>query len=144
MKLLRKFSRQNRELKTGLILLSIIFIIAIFAPVISPYDPLEMDIEHKLNPPSMQHIVGTDNRGRDIFSRLLIGSRTTLISSLIVVSINVLISIPLGILAGYLGGIIDASIRRLIEIIMAALSCLAVVWGKLALEIGFGSILHLE
>ncbi|WP_067142528.1 ABC transporter permease [Oceanivirga salmonicida] len=131
----------NKELKISIVLITIIFLIAIFTPIITPHDAFQMNIKNKLIYPCKEYILGTDNRGRDILSRLILGTRVTLVSSLFVVFINLMISIPLGIISGYIGGFFDTIISRFIEIIMAfpqiiiSLYLLA-NWGP-----GFGNLL---
>lgn len=102
----------------GLIMISIIALCAVFAMQIAPYDPLEMDLsaEARLKPPSFEHLFGTDSLGRDVFSRMLYGSRISLSVGLIAVIISVGIGVVMGALSGYYGGKVDALIMRLVEV----------------------------
>ncbi len=86
---------------TGFLLVSLIIIIAFLAPQISPYDPEEIDVLNRLAGPTSRHILGTDNLGRDIFSRLLYGSRIALVVSLLTILFAVILSLAFGIIAGY-------------------------------------------
>lgn len=102
----------------SLIFLVIFLMCAILAPIIAPYDPLKIDIKHKIETPSIQHIFGTDYLGRDMFSRILYGARTTLTISFLTVGISVLIGISGGLLAGYYGGFLDMLLCRIIDILL--------------------------
>lgn len=101
----------------GCIVLFLI-VIAIFAPLIAPYDPAEINIEGALQPPSFQHILGTDSLGRDLFSRIIYGSRISLSVGFIAVGIATLVGVILGSIAGYYGGLIDAFIMRFVDIML--------------------------
>ena len=89
----------------GLVMLVVFIASAVFAPVVAPYDPLEMDLMNSFAPPgSPGHILGTDNFGRDILSRLIFGSRISLLIGIVAVTIASIIGTILGLLAGYYGG----------------------------------------
>jgi ABC-type dipeptide/oligopeptide/nickel transport system permease subunit len=99
--------RQLRDRKAawfGLAMLAIILLSAIFAPQIAPHDPLAVDLLQKLQPPSAQFPLGTDHLGRCLLSRLVYGGQISLLIALIVISCTTLISLVVGLLAGYLGG----------------------------------------
>jgi peptide/nickel transport system permease protein len=100
------------------IILALIFI-AIFAPSISPYDPIAMSLSHRLAPPSMSHLLGTDELGRDILSRIIYGTGVALKIMIIVLLIDLPLGLFLGIMAGYVGGWIDEIIMRMADIFMA-------------------------
>lgn len=91
-------------------------LIAIFAPVIAPYDPAEQDIFNILAGPSKEHWLGTDHLGRDILSRIIYGSRVSLSVGIVAESIAVVIGVLMGAIAGFYGGFIDALICRIIEV----------------------------
>ncbi len=115
----RKFAR-NRLAVIGLVMLVIMTGVAIFAPVVAPYDPLEMDLLNAYAPPGSEgHLLGTDNYGRDILSRIIHGSRISLSIGLVVVGIAATLGTVLGLLAGFLGGWVDMLIMRLVEIFYA-------------------------
>ncbi len=103
---------------TSLIIISILVILALFAPYISPYDPFEINVDKILIPPSFEHPLGTDLLGRDVLSRMIYASRISLEVSLVAVGISIGIGIFLGSLAGYLGGIMDQIISRFIDIML--------------------------
>jgi len=111
----------------GLVILSIIILITILAPVISPYDPTTQDWENILSPPSIDHLFGTDEYGRDVMSRIFWGSRITLMAGLFVVSIAALIGTILGLVAGYYEGIIGNIIMRLTDLFLAFPSLLLAI-----------------
>ena len=103
----------------GLVIIVVLVLTAIFAPLIAPYDPYEMDILNKLQPPSRDHLLGTDSLGRDTLSRIIYGSQTSLIVGISVIVISFAIGIPLGLLAAYFGRAWQLIIMRLIDALMA-------------------------
>lgn len=116
--------KQHRNLfsLTTIITASILIILilaTILAPVLAPYDSQKMDLGNTLKGFSLQHLLGTDKAGRDIFSRILFGGRTTLLSGLTVVGISILIGIPVGLAAGYYGGKADWIILKVWSIILS-------------------------
>lgn len=104
---------------TGIIVLIILILIAIFAPSLAPYDPFKMDVTSFSAAPSDKHILGTDSVGRDILSRLIFASRVSLLVGIGSVLLNVFIGVILGSLAGYLGGWVDSVIMRITEMILS-------------------------
>jgi peptide/nickel transport system permease protein len=103
----------------GMVVILAFVLMAIFAPLFAPYDPYDNDVGNALAPPSQAHLLGTDAVGRDILSRVLFGSRTSLIIGLSVVAISTLVGVILGITAGYFGGWVQTIIMRLIDAYMA-------------------------
>ena len=99
--------------------LVIILLACIFAPVIAPYDPNAQDLTQCLAKPSAEHLLGCDQNGRDLFSRILYGGRTALVSALLVVAISMVIGIPLGLISGYKGGVIDTVIMRCCDVLLS-------------------------
>lgn len=89
---------------------------AIFAPVIAPYGPTEADYNSIREAPSLDHPFGTDNLGRDIFSRVVFGSRYTVFLGIVIVGIQMVIGVSLGLIAGYYGGWTESIIMRLVDI----------------------------
>ena len=113
------FLRRNpRMIVGGLIVLTWI-LVAIFAPVIAPYDPKKVNVLDSLQPPSFTHWFGTDDLGRDVLSRVMWGSRISLSVGVISVSIGLLVGTSLGLAAGYLGGKFDLLIMRGIDALLA-------------------------
>jgi peptide/nickel transport system permease protein len=103
----------------GFAIIALVILVAIFAPLLAPYEPNKMDIINKLQPPSGQHLLGTDSLGRDTLSRILYGSRTSLIVGISVIAISSIIGIGLGLLAAYFGGAIYHVIMRFMDALMA-------------------------
>jgi peptide/nickel transport system permease protein len=103
----------------GLIIIVIFVLIAIFAPVIAPYDPFEPDLSSALSGPTSQHWLGTDPLGRDTLTRILYGTRTSLFIGLVVVAIACCVGMLLGTIAGYYGGWTHTIIMRVIDAFMS-------------------------
>lgn len=106
----------NKRIIFGLIIVSVTILMAIFAPFIATEDPLEINHDARLEAPSREHIFGTDNLGRDIFSRMVYGGRISLSVGFIAVFVSLVIGILLGGLSGYYGGWVDNIIMRLVEV----------------------------
>lgn len=118
--------RKNKMAMLGLVILVMLALTAIFADVIADYDTkvIAQDIPNRLQGPSMEHWCGTDEFGRDIFARLVHGSRVSLVVGLISVSISLFIGGALGAIAGYYGGRVDNVIMRIMDIFLAVPSIL--------------------
>jgi peptide/nickel transport system permease protein len=101
------------------IFLALLTIIAIVAPYIAPYEPFKQDLSQVMSPPSAKHWLGTDGLGSDIFSQLLVGSQTAIKAALFSIMIPLFIGVPLGILSGYFGGIVDDIFMRIVDAIIA-------------------------
>jgi peptide/nickel transport system permease protein len=114
----RRWYRQP-ALMAGLVILGIIVVMAVAAPLITSYNPIAQNLNESLLGPSAQHLLGTDQLGRDEFSRLLYGLRTDLRIAFIAVLFPFCIGIVLGSLAGYFGGWVDMIIMRLVDIVFA-------------------------
>ncbi len=110
---------KNKPAVFGLSFILLIFIIALFAPIISPYDPYKIDVYHVLEPPSKEHIFGTDELGRDVFSRIIYGARVSLKVGFIAMGIAILTGTILGAIAGYYAGFIDTLIMRVVDVMLA-------------------------
>ncbi len=117
-KILRTFIKNKAALIGGLVAL-IVAILAVFAPWIAPYDPLEQDVFHRLAPPQRTHLLGTDDFGRDTFSRIIWGARVSLAVSLSSVSIAMVIGTIFGLIAGFKGGGTETLIMRTVDILMS-------------------------
>ncbi len=115
---LRRFVR-HRGGMLGAVLLLVLVFTALLAPVIAPYDPLRVDPVNAMLPPSAEHWMGTDTLGRDQFSRVVYGARISLRLGVVSVGIAMILGVPLGVLAGYLGGRVDAVIMRFVDILLA-------------------------
>lgn len=111
--------RRNRFAWIGIGLLALIVLVAIFAPVIAPYDPLKQNILYRLSPPSADFWFGTDSYGRDVLSRLLYGAQISLSIGFLSVLIAMVIGSALGILAGYIGGVFDQIVMGIIDVMLS-------------------------
>ncbi len=114
---LRNF-RKNKLAIAGFIIVMGFFAVAILAPFISPYPPNEINVRQILQPPDSNHIFGTDTLGRDVFSRVVYGSRISLLVGFVAVGISTLIGIVIGSVAGYYGGAVDSLIMRFVDIML--------------------------
>jgi peptide/nickel transport system permease protein len=94
-------------------------LVAVFAPLLAPYDPLQQDLTNPLLPPSAAHLLGTDNLGRDVVARVLFGTRVSLIAGLTSVAVAVLAGSLLGMLAGFAGGRADSVVMRLMDAVLS-------------------------
>ena len=110
--------RKNGLALVGALIVIFLFIIALMAPVISPYDPGQINIKRVLQEPTAEHIFGTDSLGRDVLSRMIWGSRISLLVGFVAVGIATLIGIFLGALAGYYGRWADNLIMRFVDIML--------------------------
>ncbi len=126
---------------TGLILLAVLVAIAVFAPLIAPYNPEAQNATALLQGISAHHWLGTDELGRDVFSRLLYATRVDLEISVAAVAASWLIGTSLGLLAGYAGGIIDAIIMRFVDFVMAFPFYVLIIALVFVIGSGFGSVL---
>ena len=108
----------NFPLWIGMALLGIYLAIAVFGPLFAPYDPNAQDLIDVLEAPSRAHPMGTDQIGRDILARLIVGTRFTLSAALLAVAISAAIGVTLGLVAGYIGGWADAAITGLVDLLL--------------------------
>lgn len=115
---LRRFL-QHRLAITGLSLVAFQIAIALLAPVISPYDPTQAHFADTNLPPCREYLLGTDNLGRDVLSRLIYATRISLSVGLVAVGIYELIAIFLGAISGYFGGLVDMIVQRLVDIVLS-------------------------
>ena len=111
----RKLLLRDKRATIGLIILILIVFGTIFAPLVTPYDPQSQEL-NSLKPPSTTHILGTDDLGRDLFTRILYGARVSLFVGVVTVAISLVIGVLMGILSGYYGGWIDTVIMRYIDL----------------------------
>ena len=103
----------------GLIVIVLFILIAVLAPLIAPYDPTQQAWTSIRKPPSLQHWLGTDESGRDLFSRVIFGARASLLAGVVSISIALGLGVPIGLLAGYGGKWIDAVIGRITDAMLA-------------------------
>jgi peptide/nickel transport system permease protein len=114
----RRFKKNRPAIAGGLIVLSV-FVIALLAPMLSPYDPAHIDVEKILVGPTQAHPLGTDELGRDILSRMIWGSRISLLVGFVAVGISILIGILIGAVSGYYGGWIDDVLMQFVDIMLS-------------------------
>lgn len=103
----------------GATMLGAVIFVAVFAPLLSDYDPIQTDLPNSLQPPSVLHLLGTDNFGRDILARLLHGARVDLQIGVIPTAATFLLGLGIGTAAGFYGGAADGVLMRLVDIFMA-------------------------
>ncbi|HTI54682.1 MAG TPA: ABC transporter permease [Verrucomicrobiae bacterium] len=115
---LRRFARRRMAL-AGTFFLTLLILGALAAPLVSPYDPLRQDLARMLAGPSPAHLLGTDDLGRDVLTRVLYGARLSLGAACLAVAIATLAGVPIGLVAGYLGGRIDDVLMRVIDALQA-------------------------
>ncbi len=110
--------RFNLPLWIGIFLLGVYVFVAVFGPLLAPYDPNAQDLIGVLEAPSVAHPMGTDQIGRDILARLVVGTRFTMSAALLAVAISSAIGVTLGLVAGYAGGPVDAAITGLVDLLL--------------------------
>lgn len=110
---------QNRLAWLGLVLLVTIILVAILAPWLAPYDPLEQNIVARLEPPSAEFWLGTDSFGRDVLSRLIYGARISLFVGFVAILIAMLIGTTIGVISGYVGGLFDQFVMGVLDVLLA-------------------------
>jgi peptide/nickel transport system permease protein len=127
-----RFSR-NRAAVAGLAVLSLFFVLALAAPLATPYDPEQNQLEQRLGDPTPAHPLGTDHLGRDVLARLVYGARFSMLIGFAAVGLGLAIGVPLGAVSGFYGGWIDLIIQRVIDVLLSfpgfllALSLVAVL-----------------
>jgi peptide/nickel transport system permease protein len=102
----------------GAAIILVLIVVAVFAPLIAPYDPYQQNLREALQPPSKDHLLGTDPFGRDTLSRIIYGTRPSLAVGLVSVGIGALLGMSVGLLGGYFGGIVDTLTMRAIDALM--------------------------
>ena len=115
---LRRLLRRKGAV-AGFAVIAVFVVLALFAPLIAPYDPIATSWTLVRKPPSALHWFGTDELGRDVLARVIYGARASLLAGAIAVTIALGVGVPLGLLAGYRGGVIDALISRITDAMLA-------------------------
>ncbi len=108
-----------RSGRFGLLLVFVLVLLSLFAPLVAPFAPLEMNRGDEFEPPSARYIFGTDQFGRDIFSRVLYGGRISLLVGFGSIGVAALIGVGTGLLAGYLLGMVDSAVMRIWDVLLA-------------------------
>lgn len=132
---------KNKLALIGLIGVILIISMAIFAPLLAPYDPAYQSLTNTLAPPGKDHFLGTDELGRDTFSRLLYGARVSLLVSFTAVIGMKTIGIVVGALAGYFGGVLDSILMRLVDVIISFPQIFLLITMLAVLEPGLRTII---
>jgi peptide/nickel transport system permease protein len=117
-KILRWMRRDLRAVLSIGFLAALVFV-AIFAPVLAPYSPVDQDVTQLLLPPSAAHWLGTDDLGRDVLSRLIWGAPNSLYASFLAVGVGIALGVPVGLVIGFLGGWIDEVVSRFIDALLS-------------------------
>ncbi len=117
--LMRRMARENRTAVLSFILIVLVVLASLLAPVLTPYDENGMDLMHRLSPPSQDHLLGTDEGGRDELTRLLYGARVSLLIGVVPALLSLILGSALGVIAGYRGGLADAVIMRAADVTLA-------------------------
>jgi peptide/nickel transport system permease protein len=112
-------SMGNKLALAGLVIIGVLVATALLAPFLAPYDPLAIDLKGELEGPRAGHPLGQDKLGRDILSQIIYGTQVSLAVGLVVVGISLLIGVALGAMAGYWGGVFDAFLMRIVDILLA-------------------------
>lgn len=135
--LVMKRLRKNKVAMAGLVIILLLFLVAILAPWIMPYPYEEMNMAERFAGPSLKHLCGTDDMGRDIFSRLIYGSRASLSLGFLATIISTAIGMLIGSIVGYFGGIVDTVVMRLVDILQAIPGILLAIAISACLGTGF-------
>ncbi len=124
---IRKFVR-NRVAVAGLVCLALIALAVLFADMVTPYNPIERNTPERNLGPSLAHPFGTDKLGRDIMSRVLYGGRVSLQVGFLSIALTTLVSVPLGLIGGFVGGMVDDFIMRVMDLILAFPGLILAIW----------------
>jgi peptide/nickel transport system permease protein len=111
--------RHNRLAMAGVVIIALLVFFTLFGPALSRYDPVAIDMSARLQPPSLEHLFGTDDFGRDVLSRVLSGAAVSLKVGLIAVGISLTVGTAAGAISGYYGGLLDEGIMRLMDVLFA-------------------------
>jgi ABC-type dipeptide/oligopeptide/nickel transport system permease subunit len=125
----------------GAAIILVLIVLAVFAPLIAPYDPYQQNLRESLQPPSKDYLLGTDPFGRDMLSRIIYGTRTSLAVGLTSVGVAAILGMSLGLLGGYFGGIVDTLIMRSIDALMSVPPLMLALAIGAALGGGLGNVM---
>lgn len=127
--------------KLIIILLAVIISASIFAPILSPYDPEEISLDDLKKPPGLKHPLGTDNKGRDILSRVLYGGRISISVAVTAATLSMGIGLFFGLVSGYIGGKVDTAIMLFVDLILAFPSLLLAIGISVILPPGIYTVM---
>ena len=117
--LMRRMARENKTAVISFFLIILMILAAMLAPFLTPYEENEMDLLHRLSAPSAEHLLGTDEGGRDVLTRLLFGARVSLLIGVVPALLSLILGAVLGVIAGYRGRMADAVIMRIADVMLA-------------------------
>ena len=117
--LMRRMARENKIAVISFVLIAVMILAAALAPLLTPYDESEMDLAHRLAGPSAEHLLGTDEGGRDVLTRLLFGARVSMLIGVVPALLSLILGAVLGVAAGYKGGLTDTVIMRIADVTLA-------------------------
>lgn len=117
--LMRRMARENKTAVISFFVIILMVLAAALAPLLTPYEENGMDLLHRLSAPSAEHLLGTDEGGRDVLTRLLFGARVSLLIGVVPALLSLVLGAALGAIAGYRGGIADAVIMRIADMMLA-------------------------
>ena len=117
--LMHRMARENKTAVLSFAVIVLMILAAVFAPMLTPYTEKQMDLMNRLAAPSAKHLLGTDEGGRDVLTRLLFGARVSLLIGVVPALLSLLLGAALGVLAGYKGGLTDAVIMRIADVTLA-------------------------
>src|SRR5450631_4726751 len=109
----------RRSAGVGSIIVLLFVLLTVMAPLVAPYDPYDQDLSSALSPPSLTHLLGADQYGRDVLSRLIFGSRTALLAIIVANGLALILGCALGLIGGFFGGALDAVIMRFVDVLLA-------------------------
>ena len=135
-----KFVR-NRVALAGVFCLALLLLAILFAPQVTPYDPIGKDTPARNQAPSLTHPFGTDKLGRDILSRVLFGGRVSLQVGFLSIALAVAVSAPLGLISGFFGGLLDNAIMRTMDLILAFPGLILAIWLVSLLGANIGNVI---
>ena len=133
--------KKNKIAFISAIIIAALVLIAIIAPIIAPYDPLRINLDALRLPPTYLHWMGTDNKGRDVFSRVIYGARVSLLVGVLAAALSMVIGVLIGITGGYVGGKIDAALSALTDMVMAFPSLLLAIGITVVLPPGLTTVM---
>src|SRR6266511_3217220 len=136
-----RWARRSTSVTIGGLIVVILVLAAVLAQVIAPYDPYVMNPAIRLEPPSARNLLGTDNYGRDLLTRIVFGARVSLVVGLASIVVAAAIGVTIGLISGYLGGWSDLLIMRGVEIVQAFPPLLLALALVSIMEVGIGSVI---
>ena len=137
---MKRMASNNKLAVFSAILIVVFILLALLAPVLTPYGLEEMDLMARLSPPSAKHLLGTDELGRDVLTRLLYGARVSLAVGIIPTIVSMVIGAFIGMISGYVGGMVDTVLMRLADVILSFPSLLLAMVIMYTLGDGISSI----